>query len=285
MTAVRAIGAAAAAVAPFAALMWIVAAIVALTSDGYHPASQWLLLVNQLVLVPVLAGAAWWLGRLVAGRVGGVTFPLAVAVVPTLGVLYANEKFRGTYTDVVLTEAVGIADGGHFAAGALLLLATALLASVSRRERIDWVLAAGGAVLILAVLGAAAARGELALDVSWAGFQANMAGLREFTWSNRLLQWLPLAGVIGLARCSRPAALLVGLWFGAFAVARGASPELDVGDGSFLASFVPVLPAFSLLTASLPLLFPGAPDRLRVNPWTRARSSRSTPASAGQPDQ
>ena len=36
-----------------------------------------------------------------------------------------------------------------------------------------------------------------------------------------------------MARCSVPAALCVGGWFGLFALAWGASPNADVGDGSF----------------------------------------------------
>ena len=53
--------------------------------------------------------------------------PLAVTLVPVLGVLYADERIRGAYVDRVLTNAVGISDGGGFAAGALLLVGTALV--------------------------------------------------------------------------------------------------------------------------------------------------------------
>ena len=206
------------------------------------------------MLVPVLAGAAWWLGRTVAGPVGAIAFPLAVALVPVLGVVYANERFRDTYTDLVLTEAVGIAAGGRFAAGALLLGAVALLVAAVARDSVDPRLAAAGASLALVVLLVAALREGIGLEVSWSAFDANMGGLREFTWSNRLLQWLPLAGAIGLARCSVPAAVLLGGWFGAFALAWGASPNVDVGDGSFSialrAGAAGVLPARRLRAAA-----------------------------------
>ena len=56
------------------------------------------------------------------------------------------------------------------------------------------------------------------------------------------------------------AALLVGGWFGAFALAWGASPNVDVGDGTFAVAFVPALPAFSLLVVSVPLLVPTLPS-------------------------
>jgi len=100
------------------------------------------------------------------------------------------------------------------------------------------------------------------LDVTKDAFDGNMTGLREYMWSNRILQWLPLAGAVGIARRSPLAALLLAVWFGAFAYAYGASPNLDVSDGSFLAAFVPALPAFSLLVASVPLLVPTVPARL-----------------------
>jgi hypothetical protein len=192
----------------------------------------------------------------VAGRVGSVAAPLAVVLGPAFGALYANVKLRDVYVDRVLTEAVGVADGWGLAAGALLLLAVAL--AVQRRpEHL-----AAAAVLVLAVLAVAAARRGVGLDVSRDAFDANMAGLREFTWSNRILQWLPLAGAIGLARRSPLAALLLAVWFGAFAFAYGASPRLDVEDGSFLGAFVPAFPAFSLLVVSVPLLVPTVPRRL-----------------------
>jgi hypothetical protein len=287
VTAVRELRATAIAVAPFVGLMWLAAAGVAATADGYDQASWWLLLLNQLLLVPVLAGSAWWLGRMVAGAVGAVAFPVAVVLVPVVGVLYANERFRETYTDRVLTEAVGIAAGGQFAAGALLLGSVSLLVAALARDRVDAVLAAAGAALALVVIASAMLRGGIGLDVSWRAFDANMGGLREFTWSNRLLQWLPLAGAVGMARCSLPAALLVGGWFGAFALAWGASPNVGVGDGSFSAAFVPALPAFSLLVASVPLLVPTLPARLErdeITPWSRDRPSRDTPSSGGRSD-
>ena len=39
-----------------------------------------------------------------------------------------------------------------------------------------------------------------------------MSNLREFTWSARVLQWLPLAGALAVARRSLPAAGLLLAW-------------------------------------------------------------------------
>ena len=110
-----------------------------------------------------------------------------------------------------------------------------------------------------------------------------MAGLREYTWSNRVLQWLPLAGTIGLGpplagrrRARRPAGSA------AFVLAEGASPNRPVRrrQASSLA-FVPALPAFALLVAAIPLLVPGFPGDSarapqppdRVSPPSRSSSS------------
>jgi hypothetical protein len=253
-------------------LFWAVAAAVAAAAGEYDEAAWWLLLLNQLVLAPALLAAAWVLGRHVAGRVGGFVAPAAVVLVPVLGVLYADEGFRETYTDRVLTQAVGIADGWAFAAGALLLVAVALLvASAGAAPRSRRTPAVAGVTVAATVLAVAALRHGTGLDVSRDAFDANMGGLREFTWSNRLLQWLPLAGAIGLARRSPLAAGLLGTWFGAFAVAYGASPNVQVGDGSLFVALVPALPAFSLLVASVPLLVPTLPARL----WRGQPAERS----------
>ena len=279
---------------PFVALAWVVAAVVAAAAEDYDRAPSWLLLVNQILLAPALIGAAWWHGQNLAGRLGGIVAPLAVTLVPVLGVLYADERIRGAYVDRVLTNAVGISEGGGFAVGALLLVGTALVVAglAERRYR---ACSAAGVALALAVLAVAATRHGIGLDVSRSAFDANMAGLREFTWSNRVLQWLPLAGAIGAARRSPLTGLLLGVWFGAFALAYGASPNFDIGDVTFFNAFVPALPAFSLLVACVPLLVPTVPARLERRESAKlnalrpvsasgAQPNRSTPPNAGQSD-
>jgi hypothetical protein len=245
-------------IAPFVALAWLVATVVAAVADEYEEAPAWLLFLNQLVLMPTLVGAAWLLGRTVAGRTGAIVAPLAVVLVPVLGAPYATASFRSTYVDRVLTEAVGIANGWSFATGALLLLAVALV--VQRRQA----LTVAGLGLAAAVLVVAALHNGVGLDVSKDAFEASMAGLREYTWSNRILQWLPLAGAIGLARRSPLAALLLAAWFGAYVLAYGASPNVGVGDGGLFAALVPAFPAFALLVASVPLLVPTLPSRIET---------------------
>lgn len=298
MTAASDLRAAAIAAAPFVAIFWVVAAGVAMAADGYDQAPWWLLPLNQIVLGPAAVCAALWLGTAVGGRVLGLLSALLLALLPALGVLYALSRYRDTYVDRVLPSAVGLADGGRFPAAALSVVAAALALRSLEGHRIRTAamlggLAAGAAALVhpsgaLVLVGAALAYAVawrpveaglfaaaavpavalatasygLGFDVSWDAFTSNMAGLREYLWSNRLLQWLPLAGAIGAARGSLPAAFLLAGWFGAFAVVYGASPQVGVEDGSFLVAFVPALPAFCLLIACLPLLVPTLPGRL-----------------------
>jgi hypothetical protein len=281
------------------ALMWLVAAGVAATADGYAQAPWWLLAVNQLVLVPAAVWAMLELGGTVGGRALAIASAVLLVLLPALGVLYALSRYRDTYVDRVLPVSLGIADGGRFPAAALSVLGAALalrsLAPDRSRSAAGLAgLAAGlaalahpsGALVLVGiacafavawrpleagVVAAAAAPGlvlaaasyGVGLDVSWSAFTSNMAGLREYLWSNRVLQWLPLAGAIAAARGSLPVAFLLAGWFGAFAVVYGASEHAPVEDGSFLISFVPALPAFCLLVASLPLLVPTLPARLR----------------------
>jgi len=329
VTAVRSLRPAAAAVIPLVALMWLVAGLVAAAAEGYDVAPTWLLVLNQLVLAPLAVGAAWWVGRFLGGIVMGAVLPLALVLLPPLGVLFAQAKHRDVYVDEVLTRAIGIADGASFPAATVALVAAALvLHSLSSRGRpLAAALAgaaAGASALLepssaLLVVGIAlayafarrpleaaaftaavaapliivAARTGIELEISLDAFGANMEGLREYYWSDRLLQWLPLAGAIGAARSSPAAALLLGGWFGAFTVAEGASRNLEIVDGSFLVAFLPALPSFCLLVACIPLLVPTGPAQIRrlgrdglsplLGSAMRARANRSRPPSAGRP--
>jgi hypothetical protein len=287
------------------AVGWLAAGVVSAVADGYDEAPAWLLLVNQLLLLPAAVIAAYALGWSLGGRLLAPWFGAVLVLLPLAGWLYALAGFRDTYVDHVLVHAYGLSDDGRFAAGALLLVAALLIVRSLEgdlRAGAAAGIAAGGAMLAepsaaLFLLGPAlayaAARAprplaafaatavplalvtllvqdvDPGLDISRDAFSANMAGLREYLWSNRVLQWLPIAGAIGLARRSIPVAALVGGWFGAFALAEGASPNLPVEDGSYLVAFVPALPAFCLLAAAIPLLVPGVPARLGARVATR----------------
>ncbi len=96
---------------------------------------------------------------------------------------------------------------------------------------------------------------------SWDGFQSSMANVREFFWSNRLLQWLPVAGALGMLRLMRPAAALAAGWVGVTVLlAVATSPPFD--GGRFFVDLIPAWPAYALLVAAIPALVPTLGRRL-----------------------
>ena len=107
---------------------------------------------------------------------------------------------------------------------------------------------------------------------TWGGFQRNMANVREFFYSNRLLQWLPIAGTIGMFRLRRPATALMAAWVAVAAVVVVATPT-TFERGRFFVNLVPVWPGYALLVASIPALVPTLVVRL----GDRIGTSSTTP--------
>jgi hypothetical protein len=93
-------------------------------------------------------------------------------------------------------------------------------------------------------------------EIDWAQLQSNLASLREVFWSMRVLEWLPFAGAIAVARRSVPLALFFSVWFWAFFLLKGSSVQSTVDSGSFFRFLLPAMPALLLLAAALPLLVP-----------------------------
>jgi hypothetical protein len=114
--------------------------------------------------------------------------------------------------------------------------------------------------------------GAPVLHWDWGQFHANVMGFREYGWSLRVVEWLPIAGTIALLRRSPATAVALAGGFWAFVLLRGAVPNtFSTGDGlhpsaGFLVLLLPALPAFSLLVAALPLLVPRLPARLAPFP-------------------
>jgi hypothetical protein len=107
-------------------------------------------------------------------------------------------------------------------------------------------------------------------------WKQNMSNLREFSWSARVLQFLALAGVVAVARRSLPAAGLLGGWLLGYVVVKGAADVATVESGSYWRLIMPALPAFVLLTASVPLLVPTLMERIgpRLAPVPGRRPGR-----------
>jgi hypothetical protein len=112
-----------------------------------------------------------------------------------------------------------------------------------------------GAIAYPSLLGLHANIGHY-LSINWAQLSHNLDGFREWTWSQRLVEWLAVGGLVGLARRSIPAAALVGVWLASFVVVKGSSTAVNFGWGSFLTHLTPALPAYFLLAVSTPFLVP-----------------------------
>jgi hypothetical protein len=110
---------------------------------------------------------------------------------------------------------------------------------------------------------------------SWETFQGNMANLRENFWSNRMFQWLPIAGTIGMLRLLPPAAALAGGWVATTAVVSVSAPA-SFDQGRFFIDLIPTWPAYALLVAAIPALVPTLASRLGDR---LAGESRVTPVS------
>jgi hypothetical protein len=100
------------------------------------------------------------------------------------------------------------------------------------------------------------------LHFDWGEFQRNVDGLREFFWSVRVLQWVVIAGFLGVLRRSLPKALLLGGWFAAFLMLKGGSQAASIEAGTFFRLFMPGFPPLLIMLASITLLVPTYGPRL-----------------------
>jgi len=101
---------------------------------------------------------------------------------------------------------------------------------------------------------------------SWDHLHQVLLGFREHFWIARVIEWLPIAGLVALLARSRRGVLLVGSWFLVYLLAKGTYIPASIDDASFFRIMLPSFPAYVLLAASIVLLVPGArarPDRVR----------------------
>jgi hypothetical protein len=116
------------------------------------------------------------------------------------------------------------------------------------------------------------------VSFDWHQLNINLLGIKEHFWSMRIVEWLVIAGLIGLGRRSLTALLVVGGWFAAFVVTKATYQNAGVADASLFRIMIPSYPAFILLLASLVYLFPGRhrahfdrPRRSQPRPHARRR--------------
>jgi hypothetical protein len=116
---------------------------------------------------------------------------------------------------------------------------------------------------------------------SWSTFQSSMAQIREYFWSNRLLQWLPIAGTIGMARLVPAFAALAAGWLATASVLVVATAA-DFGGGRAFISLIPAWPAYALLVAAIPALVPTLTTRFgqHLKPTKEAADIRKSGVAA-----
>ena len=95
------------------------------------------------------------------------------------------------------------------------------------------------------------------------GSGRNLDQFREYSWSRRVLEYLPLAGFVGLAIRHRPAAAFFG-WLLLTAIRLPVRPRADARPAD--AAFVPGYATYALLTASIVLLVPSRRPATAASP-------------------
>jgi hypothetical protein len=267
----------------WAALLWVIApfAAIPLFVDRYH--ERWIeqflpqalgltAMADFPSMVIVLAAALFVTRSLVPGRVpdaalAGVMIGAAAALKPpnllvAVGALTAYAVARRWRE--------GLACGIAIAPALLVLLLWKVrgLGQIPALALEHTQLAAGSRPLAI----------DLNLnryfDLNLDHFRQQLDGFREFFWSERLVEWAPLAGLIAVLRVRRGAiAALLGGWLAAFIVVKGFSERANVESGSFWRLLMPAWPAYLLLFAAIPLLVPTLPRRLgaRVAPLASER--------------
>jgi hypothetical protein len=96
---------------------------------------------------------------------------------------------------------------------------------------------------------------------SWSHLHQVLLGFREHFWIPRVIEWLPIGGLVALLARSRRGLLLVGAWFVVYLLAKGTYIPASIDDASFFRIMLPSFPAYVLLAASTVLLVPRARAR------------------------
>lgn len=245
-------------------LYWLTTLVVGFR-DG-HLDLEPLGIVNVLVLAPIGLVGIFVLAERIAGVALGAWALFFSVATPWVIPLLTLSSYDTTMRESVLPLAVGLEADLEYAEGVAALATVVLLSSQGRAAK-------GAGALVGAVLLAVWLSRLPPPDLTLDAFNANMANLREYFWSQRLLQWIPLAGAVAVARRSIPLALALAGWLGAYVVLRAAQPGVTVEDGELFRALLPALPAYVLLASALPLLVPTLAARL----GPLARPAESSP--------
>jgi hypothetical protein len=287
-------------------VQWLAVLVHAQRHANQSTAFVWLaLIVGQ----PVALFCIYRIASALGGRALGAFAAFGWVVVPFAVIQLFDPRYRYQYQNQILPRAVGLTESGEFPTMVVLLVAClfALRALRGGRPRaLIAGLAVGVAGMIDAVgllfvpaalLAFVAARkprllvafalgllpgivvvlvrdtGDAVGFGSWSQLQQNGIFIREFFYSLRVLEWLPIAGFLAIGRKSIPAALLIGGWFAMFFFIQGTSSA--VTDYGFWRAMLASYPAYLLLAASIPLLAPAPRAFREVFFATRPRFRRA----------
>jgi len=92
------------------------------------------------------------------------------------------------------------------------------------------------------------------IHIEWGRIGSELDQVREYFYSVRFLEWLPLAGTLAFARRSIPKAAFLATWLLAFLIVKGLSDVASVASGSTWRLIMPGFPPMLLSAAALPLL-------------------------------
>jgi len=171
---------------------------------------------------------------------------------------------RSLAGDLGAGAASGAAAGGAALFHPLLwpaVLAPALALVFARRGRAA--LAAGAVALLLGVAALALFRYVPGIHPGWHRMGLNLDQFREYSWSRRVLEYLPLAGFVGLALRHRPAAAFFG-WLLLTTILFTLGRELTLVE--LMVALVPGYATYALLTASIVLLVPSRRPATAASP-------------------
>lgn len=93
---------------------------------------------------------------------------------------------------------------------------------------------------------------ERYMDVDWSVLAKNISDIEGVVTGAHVLEWLPLVGLLVVARLSLPAAGLLGGWLLSYLVVKGANARATVDSGSFFRLLMPAWPAYVILVAAAP---------------------------------
>jgi hypothetical protein len=116
------------------------------------------------------------------------------------------------------------------------------------------------------------------LNIDFQHIAVGLHDLKEVFWSFRLLEFLLIAGSIGLITRARWKGVFVVAWFVGFALVKGGVSYSNVYDTSLYRFLLPAWPAWSLIVAGVILCWPSglaARAARRTAELTRARELRA----------